>query len=94
MADEYDNTNSGALFANDRKTKASQPTHKGEINIVCPHCGAQSEWWMSAWVKEAKRTGKKFFSMAFTSKEEPKRMANPAAPKNELPDDFDDDIPF
>ena len=33
MSKEYDNTNSGALFRNDRKEKETQPDLRGKINV-------------------------------------------------------------
>jgi len=52
----YDNTNSGALFKNDKRTNERQPQYTGSIDAD------GKEYWMSAWVKES-RDGKKFFSM-------------------------------
>ena len=47
---EYDNTNRGALFPNDRKTPGSrQPDYKGSINIE------GVEYWVSGWVKDTAR---------------------------------------
>ena len=47
---QYDNTNRGALFINDRKTPGSkQPDYKGSINI------AGVEYWLSGWVKDTSK---------------------------------------
>ena len=59
---DYDNTNSGALFRNDRKTNDRQPTHTGTLNVE------GKEYWISAWVKEGKKG--KFFSLDLSPKEE------------------------
>ena len=47
---QYDNRNSGALFPNDRKTKASHPDYKGSMTDA-----SGQEFWISAWVKQGKR---------------------------------------
>jgi len=82
---EYDNTNSGALFKNDKKEKESQPDYRGPINVQ----GVEME--LAAWLKTSQK-GKKFMSLKIGPKWEPKESAAPqqAPPK----DDFDDDIPF
>ena len=105
---QQDYTNSGALFENDRKTKSTQPDSRGEAEICCPHCGANASYWLSAWWKVS-RTGKQFLSMAFSHKEpapqhvqpqwQPNQFENQTAKQRkddniQVPQDFDDDIPF
>lgn len=60
---QYDNNLRGALFKNNKRTNEKQPEYTGncEINGV--------EYRVSAWVKES-QSGTKFFSMAYTPKEE------------------------
>jgi len=54
---EYDNTNTGVLFKNDKKPEGSkQPDYKGTININ----GEEKE--LAAWVRDGKN-GKKFMSL-------------------------------
>lgn len=84
---DYDNTNSGAMFINDRKTNDRQPDRNGSAEIECPDCGAKTEFWVAGWIRTAKRTGQKFMSLAFTAKEETPQAA---APDN----GYDEDIPF
>lgn len=45
MAQQYDNTNRGILFVNDRKTNDKHPDYKGSINV------GGKEFWLSAWMK-------------------------------------------
>jgi hypothetical protein len=40
--------NSGALFRNTRNSKSDLT---GQIQVVCPECGAVSSWWMNGWHK-------------------------------------------
>ena len=76
---EYDNTNSGALFRNERRTNDRQPEYTGSLNVE------GEEFWVSAWVKESKKDGRKFFSLAVTKKDAPKPAPAPGS---------DDDVPF
>lgn len=89
MSQQYDNTNSGALFKNDKKTTERHPDRSGQADIACPECGAISEFWVAGWLKIAKRTQQRFMTLAFTPKD--KNMPQNQAAKE---DDFDDDIPF
>jgi uncharacterized protein (DUF736 family) len=80
---EYDNTNSGALFANaDRKTD-KHPNARGTLNVE------GVEYWISAWTKTSKK-GDKYQSLSIQRKDAQQSPA--AGPKDETP--FNDDIPF
>lgn len=93
---EYDHTNSGVLYRNDRKERDSHPDFTGFLNV------GGVEYWVSAWVKEgragSKFAGRKFFSLAVKPKElRPAPVANsttraPATPS--AVEEMDDDIPF
>ena len=85
----YNNTNSGALFRNDRKEKDNQPDHRGEVEVKCPHCGKNSNFWLAAWIKTARTSGKKFFSLALTEKEQ-----TPAPQGDNMGGVVDEDIPI
>jgi hypothetical protein len=69
MAD-YDNTNRGVLFTNDRKQSDKHPDLKGTINID------GKEFWLSAWNK----TGAKgpFISLSVEAKDAAKPQPAPA----------------
>lgn len=86
----YDNTNSGALFKNDRKETASHPDYKGQINVN------GVDYWVSAWIKPMKNDPeRRFMSMSVKPKETqaPAPQRRQPAPKSGF-DDMDDDIPF
>lgn len=98
---EYDNSNRGALFANDRKTSDTQPTHTGTINAVCPCCQAATDYWLSAWIKDKKNGPGRFFSLSVKPKDANATPTKPAAPQQAKPsqqsgydDGFNDEIPF
>tara|TARA_R110000772_G_scaffold268452_1_gene395572 strand:+ start:18018 stop:18308 length:291 start_codon:yes stop_codon:yes gene_type:complete len=94
----YDNTNSGALFVNDKKTKENHPNARGQAEVVCPHCKKSGTFWLSAWTKVAKqgkKAGQKFQSLAFTEMDDqPNGAAQESVATNNDSDNFDDDIPF
>jgi uncharacterized protein (DUF736 family) len=76
---QYDNTNSGALFRNDKKSE-KHPDYRGDINVN------GVDYWISAWLKTSKK-GTKFMSLSVTEKESVQKPA-PVA------DDFEEDLPF
>ena len=59
---EYDNTNRGALFANDRKERDTQPDRTGSLNVD------GVEYFIDGWLKES-RDGKKFLSLSVKRKD-------------------------
>jgi hypothetical protein len=71
--------NSGILFRNDRKETGKHPDYNGSATI------AGVEYWISAWLNEGQKG--KFFSFAFTPKQEPKSTR----PRRQ---DLNDEIPF
>ncbi len=54
---EYDNTNRGTLFKNDRKSQENHPDYRGTINVN----GVDKD--ISAWIKVA-ASGVKYLSIA------------------------------
>ena len=90
----YDNTNRGVLFKNDRKEKDTHPDYKGSINAD------GVEYWLSAWMKEGAKG--KFMSFSLTPKEQTQtaaQVAQKAAPTQRQQAapvvlDDDSDIPF
>lgn len=88
---EYDNTNSGVLFKNDKKQKDTHPDYTGSYTFECPHCHKKSEHWLSSWIKEGKKG--KFMSIANKPKDEAKA---PVPKKAAVVDvsDLDEKIPF
>jgi len=102
---QYDNTDRGVLFKNDRKTTDSHPDYTGNINV-----GGQ-EFWLSAWIKEGQRG--KFMSLSIKPKEEQRQQPQrapapqqrrsdpissgrqPMQRQNIMPDDdMQDEVPF
>lgn len=86
----YDNTNSGALFKNDKKT-ADNPNwadYTGKINV------AGVDYWLSAWIKDGKSG--KFMSLSIKPQQAP-AAAKPEPKRNSDVSGFDpdtDEIPF
>ena len=87
---EYENTNKGVLFKNDKKESDKHPDYKGSINVD------GRELWLSAWVRNGKNG--KLLSLAVTPKEA-KGKTMPAAKLSargvgSRNDDMSDEIPF
>lgn len=76
---DYDNTNSGALFANTERKTDKHPNARGTLNVE------GREYWISAWTKTSKK-GDKYQSLSIQAKDEQPKSAE-ATP-------FDDPIPF
>lgn len=107
---DYDNSNSGALFENERRATEKHPHLRGSCTIKTPD-GELVEYWVSAWQKTSKK-GDDFFSLSFELKEDQqKRKVNPAAKSSSLfkkreehektsknkttsQADLDDEVPF
>lgn len=93
---QYDYTNRGVIFKNDRKESANHPDYKGQMNID------GVEVWLSAWIKDGAKG--KFMSISATLKDAPKQSqpapSRPAAPQRPQQkaatgfDGMDDDVPF
>jgi hypothetical protein len=103
---EYDNTNSGALFTNDRRTKPTHPNFKGSCTIKTPD-GELVEYWVSGWEKSGKKGP--FVSLAFEQKEKEEKSVSSgqssflssgtkavetAKPRNPIQESLDDEVPF
>lgn len=106
---QYDNTNRGVLFDNDRKETDNHPDMTGTLNIN------GIEHWFSGWWKEG-RDGSEFLSLSIGKPKEQRAAHRPAQSQERRPssrqsapaarpapaparqssgfDDMDDDIPF
>lgn len=84
MAEQYDNTNRGALFVNNRRTTDKHPNMTGSINVD------GREYWISGWTKFKSSSGEKFLSLSVTPKEESRTPRPDAAPAT----DGMDDVPY
>ena len=85
---DYDNTNRGAIWQNDRMREGKQdPQFTGSLNVD------GVEYWVSAWKRKPDaKQGSPSLSFSVNKKEankapNPGNQAQPA-------DDFEDDIPF
>ena len=91
MNQQYDNTNRGVLFRNERKQADTHSDYQGSINVN------GQEFYLNAWLKEGAKG--KFFSLSI----KPKPANQAPAPSTQKRvasnhstgfDDMDDDIPF
>jgi hypothetical protein len=84
MAD-FDNTNRGSLFKNDKKTEEKHPDMSGSINID------GIEYWISGWKKRSK-ADVGFISLSVRPKEQVRQSSQPTHKAKS--DNWDDDLPF
>lgn len=78
---EFDNTNRGSLFKNDKKTEEKHPDMSGSINID------GTEYWISGWKKQSKQ-GANFLSLSVRPKEVVRQSSQPT--NKSKAQDFDD----
>jgi hypothetical protein len=93
MNEPYDNTNTGALFANDKEGNEKRPDYRGKLNIE------GVEYRLSGWVRTPKSGGKKFLSLKADPVDQapPRPAPGPPYPSQVKPvpvDDDVDEIPF
>jgi hypothetical protein len=85
---EYDNTNRGTLFGNDRKEEDRHPDMTGTLNVN------GVEYKISAW-KRTSKAGAKFLSLSVREKTDMGTApSRPAAQPKYVKDDVETDIPF
>ena len=89
----YDNTNSGALFKNDKEGNEKRPDYKGKLNVD------GVEYRISSWLKTS-ASGMKFMSLSVEPMQDgppaakaPTPAAAPTGKYVEVEDE-NDDIPF
>ena len=75
---EYDNTNRGSLFKNDRKETDKHPNYKGSLNV------AGTDYWISAWIKKSKE-GSTFMSLSVEEKGKDNRKKIVEIDDSEIP---------
>lgn len=85
---EFDNTNRGVLFKNDRKEAGDKkPEYTGSLNVD------GVEFYLDAWLKVGK-SGAKFMSVSVKRKDKQTVPAAKPKPVSSGFDDMSDDIPF
>jgi uncharacterized protein (DUF736 family) len=82
---DYDDTNSGAFFKNDKEGNENRPDYKGPINVD----GVAHE--IAGWMKTSK-AGKPYMSLSIQVKREQQNQPQPQYDTEEPP--FSDSIPF
>ena len=89
---EFDKTNRGSIWKNDKKEKDTHPDFTGSLNV------GGVEYWVSAWKrKEGAAAKAPALSFSIKPKEEQsisQRAMPKAAGRPNVNADMDDDIPF
>lgn len=83
----YDNTNSGALFKNEKDGVETRPDYKGQINVN------GTDFWLSAWLKKSK-DGKVYMSLSVQPKDGKTAPAPRGVQAQKAPPEPRDEIPF
>ena len=83
---DFDNTNRGALFRNDKQGNEKRPDYKGKLNV------GGVDYRISGWLKTSKDGQTKFLSLQAELPEEAPKPAPKAKPVADPA--FDDEIPF
>lgn len=78
---DYDDTNRGALFRNNKKEKPTHSDYNGSINV------GGVDYYLNAWMKTSK-AGAKYMSLSVKAKD-----SAPHEPSTPL-GNFDKDLPF
>ena len=89
----YDNTNTGILGKNERKTDEKHPDITGSIDVE------GKSYWLDGWRRESKKDGKPFYSMRVRPKDAARTTGNKAPPADFSDLGFggpagSDDVPF
>ena len=84
---EFDNTNRGALFVNDKRSSDKAPDLKGKLNV------GGKEYQISAWRKKSS-SGADFYSLSIEEPYKKDGAAGANAANNSAQSRMDDEIPF
>ena len=57
---EYDDTNRGVLFTQNKRTKETQPHYKGKLNV------GGKDYEIAGWVRKSSKTGEPFISLSIS----------------------------
>jgi hypothetical protein len=91
---EYDNTNRGSIWKNDKKEKDSHPDFTGSLNVN------GVEYWVSAW-KRKEGASAKAPALSFSVKPKDEQGTRPASERDSIStgrraptNEMNDEIPF
>lgn len=90
---QYDNTNRGVLFQNDKKGNQNSPGYKGKINVTIGEGPNKIsiDCRLSGWVKQTEEGKFKLMNLQVEPLDE---AAKPAPKAKPVAIELDDDIPF
>lgn len=80
MSGDYDNTNRGVLFRNDKKENDRHADYRGNINVD------GKEFWLDAWIKKSKDGKKTFMSLSVKPKMAREHQGASDNPPDRYPD--------
>jgi hypothetical protein len=91
---EYDNSNRGKVWKNEKKETDNHPDFTGSQNVICAGCGQAHDYWVNAWRRKPDASDRAPALSWTTKPKDGKPVSKPAARKP-VADDMDgDEIPF
>lgn len=84
---QYDNTNTGIISRNDRKTTDKHPDINGQLNVE------GVEYWISGWQKKRKSDGGTFYSLSVKRKDGQGQQRQQSQQEQPAPRNVED-VPF
>lgn len=90
MSQQKQKEGEGVLFKNKRQRDSKDPGYQGSITI------GGVEYWLSAWLNEAKTTNEKYFGLRVKRKSDQSTASSSQPPPSSKPDPQpeEDDVPF
>lgn len=85
---DYDNTNRGGIWKNDKKETDKHPDFTGNLDVD------GVEYWVSGWKRDPDSNPKAPALRLRVKKKDTKPAAKADGFRDSTPDNFDDDIPF
>jgi hypothetical protein len=92
MTKQFDDSNRGKVWKNDRKEKDTDADFTGSQNVVCPKCNNPTDYWVNAW-KRKDGANPKAPALSWSTRAKDGGPARKPSEKTAA-EEMDDEIPF